>query len=143
MKLVTIPGALDVMVQSYDEPRTGMCCMLIHSTDPSPLLTPPPPLSSPHPLPSPHPTPSPLLTPPPPHLPGVLNPSLVKVRPFSSGGSAVAGENLIREAQEFVPVEAFHPHTNYYIHLTYTHHLYLYPLSLKYDAQRNFAKVGD
>ena len=76
-------------------------------------------------------------------FPGVLNPSLVKVLPFSSGSAGVAGENLVREAQEFVPVEAFHPHTSYHIHLTYTHHLYLYPLSLKYDTQRNFAKVMD
>lgn len=64
------------------------------------------------------------------------------VRPFSSGSTSVAGENVIREAQEFVPVEAFHPHTNYHMHLTYTHHLYLYPLALKYDTQRSVAKVG-
>ena len=64
------------------------------------------------------------------------------VQPFSSGRADVAGENLIREAQEFVPLEKFHPHTSYHMHLTYTHHLYLYPLSLKYATQRSFAKVG-
>jgi hypothetical protein len=94
LKLVTIPGSIDVDVQSYDDPR-----------------------------------------------PGVMTPSLVMVLPLSTSSATVAGDNLLREAEEFAPIEAYHPHTNYFMHLTYTHHLYVYPMSLKYDSQRNFAKA--
>ena len=71
---------------------------------------------------------------------GVLNPSLVPVRPFSSGTASL--DTIIREVQEFPPLEEYHPHPHYHISLTYTHYLYLYPLSLKYDSQRNFTKVS-
>ena len=61
-----------------------------------------------------------------------------------NGGKAELTRSLpppTLEVQEFPPLEAYHPHTHYHPHLTLTHHLYVYPLFLKYDTQKAFAKV--
>ena len=50
--------------------------------------------------------------------------------------------SLALEVQEFPPLAAYHPHTHHHPHLSLTHLLHVYPVSLKYDAQKSFAKVS-
>lgn len=47
----------------------------------------------------------------------------------------------VLEVQEFPPLEAYSTTSHYYPHLSFTHHLYVYPTALKYDNQKAFAKV--
>jgi len=51
-------------------------------------------------------------------------------------------DQLTKEVKEFTPLEAYHPHPHYYPHTIYTNNLFIYPLSLKYDTQKMFAKVS-
>ena len=48
----------------------------------------------------------------------------------------------IMEVEEFPPLEAYNSSSHYYPYLTLKHHLYVYPISLKYDNQKAFAKVS-
>uniref|UniRef100_A0A8C9VNL4 Dedicator of cytokinesis 11 n=1 Tax=Scleropages formosus TaxID=113540 RepID=A0A8C9VNL4_SCLFO len=68
----------------------------------------------------------------PPDLSNSVTSSYVPVRPFEE-----PCERVSAETEEFVPDEArFHsPFT------VYKHHLYVYPLQLKYDNQKTFAKA--
>ncbi|KAL4631188.1 dedicator of cytokinesis protein 11 [Arapaima gigas] len=68
----------------------------------------------------------------PPDLSNLVTSSYVPVKPFEE-----PCERVSVEVEEFVPEEArFHcPFT------VYKHHLYVYPLQLKYDNQKTFAKA--
>ena len=83
-------------------------------------------------------------------LADILTPSLlpVKAPPTSVGDengdapiSSPRPSTPILEVQEFPPLEAYNTTTHYYPHLSFTHHLYVYPISLKYDSQKVFTKV--
>ena len=58
------------------------------------------------------------------------------------GISSPRSATPIIEVQEFPPLEAYDSTSHYYPHLTFRHHLYVYPISLKYDNQKAFAKVN-
>lgn len=63
--------------------------------------------------------------------------------PFASEEASAFPDQLTKEVKEFIPQEAYHPHLHYYPHTTYINTLYVYPLSLKYDTQKMFAKVSE
>ncbi|XP_066266769.1 dedicator of cytokinesis protein 9-like isoform X2 [Branchiostoma lanceolatum] len=65
-------------------------------------------------------------------LPGCVTSSLVPVRPFPDSPS-----HIIREIEEFLPEDAsvLQPFTSY------KNNLYIYPLILKFDNQKTFAKA--
>ena len=46
-----------------------------------------------------------------------------------------------KEIREFPPLTAYEPHNHYDPYLSLTHNLYVYPLSLNYESQKQFAKV--
>ena len=64
-------------------------------------------------------------------------------QPDGYGSSSPTPRVPMLEVREFAPLEEYHPHTNYHPNTTFTHHLYVYPSSLKYDGQKSFAKVGE
>ena len=47
----------------------------------------------------------------------------------------------VKEIREFPPLMAYEPHNHYDPYLSLTHNLYVYPLSLNYESQKQFAKV--
>lgn len=63
-----------------------------------------------------------------------LTPSLVPVLPFPEPPT----HPISYEAEEFLP-----ENSSSYPYTTYTNTLYVYPLHLKYDTQKCFAKVGE
>ena len=74
-----------------------------------------------------------------------LSPSLMSLKGRERGGDTATVSPSIpiaREMREFPPLKAFNPHSHYPAHLTFIHHLYVYPHSLKYDSQKSFAKVS-
>ena len=83
----------------------------------------------------------------------ILTPSLVPVKaPESTGAGEENGDTPVNsprpstpilEVQEFPPLEAYNTTTHYFPHLSFTHHLYVYPTALKYDNQKAFAKVRE
>ncbi|XP_062523379.1 dedicator of cytokinesis protein 9-like [Corticium candelabrum] len=64
----------------------------------------------------------------------VVTPTLLPVKPSIPPSVRTAPPN--REVQEFVPLDAYHPHLEYYIHASYCNHLYVYPISLKLDTHK-------
>ena len=83
-------------------------------------------------------------------LADILTPSLVPVKApptLAEGENGDAPTNSSRpstpilEVEEFPPLEAYNTNTHYYPYLSFKHHLYVYPTSLKYDNQKAFAKV--
>ena len=66
-------------------------------------------------------------------LSDTLTPDLLPVKPFTNPPS----ESPTFEVEEFVPEKASLCTTFDY----FLNHLYVYPLSLKYDSQKTFAKV--
>jgi hypothetical protein len=64
----------------------------------------------------------------------VVTPTLLPVKPSILPSARTAPP--IREVQEFIPLDAYHPHLEYYIHASYFNHLYVYPVSLKLDAHK-------
>ncbi|KAK6480503.1 dedicator of cytokinesis protein 11 isoform X1 [Huso huso] len=68
----------------------------------------------------------------PPDFPNSVTPSYIPVKPFEEGCSKASVE-----IEEFVPEEAKYncPYT------VYKNHMYVYPLQLKYDNQKTFAKA--
>ena len=73
---------------------------------------------------------------------GTLTSSLIPVVPFATEEAMAFPDQLTKEVKEFTPLEAYHPHPHYYPHTVYTNNLFIYPLSLKYDTQKMFAKVS-
>ena len=73
---------------------------------------------------------------------GTLTSSLIPVAPFATEEAMAFPDQLTKEVKEFTPLEAYHPHPHYYPHTVYTNNLFIYPLSLKYDTQKMFAKVS-
>jgi len=73
---------------------------------------------------------------------GTLTSSLIPVAPFATEEASAFPDQLTREVKEFAPLEVYHPHLHYHPHTTYINNLYIYPLSLKYDTQKMFAKVS-
>ncbi|MGH0130445.1 UNVERIFIED_CONTAM: hypothetical protein FKN15_001657 [Acipenser sinensis] len=68
----------------------------------------------------------------PPDFPNSVTPSYIPLKPFEEGCSKASVE-----IEEFVPEEAKYncPYT------VYKNHMYVYPLQLKYDNQKTFAKA--
>ena len=64
----------------------------------------------------------------------MINSSLLPIRkPFPEA----ADQPVVREVEEFPPPEGKFAAP----YITFTHFLYVYPKSLKYDNQKSFAKV--
>ena len=70
--------------------------------------------------------------PPPPPPADTVTSSFIPVKPYEEGC-----ERVSLEMDEFLPDEARYN----YPFSTYKNHLYVYPLQLKYDNQKTFAKV--
>ena len=63
----------------------------------------------------------------------MLTSSLVPIRPYPEPPE----QPVVLEVEEFTPPEG--PYAFPFV--TYTHHLYVYPKTLKYDGQKSFAKA--
>ena len=49
---------------------------------------------------------------------------------------------VAKEIREFMPLSYYEPHCHYYPSLSLINHLYVSPLSLKYDTQKQFPKAS-
>ena len=74
----------------------------------------------------------------PPHT-ATLDSSLLPLKAQSVTSPASGPPAL--EVREFPPLEHYHPHPYYQPALSFQHHLFVYPIQLKYDSQKVFAKV--
>ena len=78
-----------------------------------------------------------------------FDPSLLplKLTPELESVASTKGVSSALEIQEFPPDEQhkfpfFEKNRHYQMALTFRHHLYIYPFTLKYDTQMTFPKVG-
>ena len=69
------------------------------------------------------------------HFAVTLSSSLLPLRGHDGGAQALAAVPVAHKVWEFPPLKAFEPNAHYPSHLSFTHHLYLYPASLKYNSK--------
>lgn len=62
----------------------------------------------------------------------MLTPTLLPVRSLQQSSSQLHVE-LTREMDEVAPLQNYEPHTRYFVNTVYRNHLFVYPLSVKFE----------